>query len=452
MQKYKIVASKSQKKYTLIVSADSESEAKEKLHKDGYSLLSISEVESWKIEGNKFIFQVEKDGELQNGVIVGQDIYKVYKKLKDDLGYHIVYLYPHGDEAENNAEKKQLIMDQLDVGYKLQQQKEKTQAEKKSKEESFYLKKQLDETYELIEKVIIKLDNIITHRWDYSISEEKFLKIEAVYEKLKQIKKTTNLAKLREIWEKALTKVAEIEVENIQLKKDDESKRLLKETNSLLKEIGSDKNFKEKQGDLLGSVSLYIRDFKENIFPSKKEESKERKAEKKIDKWSYSFLKTLLLLEKYNEKLKENTKDIQANIFLFVNIFSHSEEKEKILLKRSVIKQNITLLKAKKNGSVSSYTWIKKWISRLFESLLWGSSYMSKIFTLLSIVYIYTFLLFNLAWFIMGSDIYFYSESIKYFIFFFLLAIFLSYSKRVFLLSFSVVFLVFLNIFMGVNF
>jgi len=43
MQKYKIVASKSQKKYTIIVSADSEAEAKEKLHKDGYSILSVSE-------------------------------------------------------------------------------------------------------------------------------------------------------------------------------------------------------------------------------------------------------------------------------------------------------------------------------------------------------------------------------------------------------------------------
>jgi type II secretory pathway component PulF len=70
MQKYKIVASKSQKKYTVILSADSETEAKEKLHKDGYSVLSISKLTSKDIDGQKFLFQVEKDGEIKNGVII----------------------------------------------------------------------------------------------------------------------------------------------------------------------------------------------------------------------------------------------------------------------------------------------------------------------------------------------------------------------------------------------
>jgi DNA-dependent RNA polymerase auxiliary subunit epsilon len=49
MQKYKIVASKSQKKYTLIISADSESHAKEKLHKEDYSILSIQEMDDKEI-------------------------------------------------------------------------------------------------------------------------------------------------------------------------------------------------------------------------------------------------------------------------------------------------------------------------------------------------------------------------------------------------------------------
>jgi DNA-dependent RNA polymerase auxiliary subunit epsilon len=70
MQKYKIVASKSQKRYTLILSADSESEAKEKLHKEGYSILTVSPVENATIEGNKFLFQIEKEGEIKNGVII----------------------------------------------------------------------------------------------------------------------------------------------------------------------------------------------------------------------------------------------------------------------------------------------------------------------------------------------------------------------------------------------
>lgn len=86
MQKYKVVASKSQKKYTLIISADSESEAKEKLHSDGYSILSLHLVSGEEIEGKKFLFQIQKeDGNIKNGVIIGEDILKVYMKLTQDL-------------------------------------------------------------------------------------------------------------------------------------------------------------------------------------------------------------------------------------------------------------------------------------------------------------------------------------------------------------------------------
>jgi len=61
MQKYKIVASKSQKKYTLVLSADSETEAKEKLHKEGYSILSVVLYDEEKaIQGKKFLFQIQK--------------------------------------------------------------------------------------------------------------------------------------------------------------------------------------------------------------------------------------------------------------------------------------------------------------------------------------------------------------------------------------------------------
>jgi len=46
--------------------------------------------------------------------------------------------------------------------------------------------------------------------------------------------------------------------------------------------------------------------------------------------------------------LSLNTREIQKNITLFLNPFTPSEKKEKILLKRKVIKQNISILKAKK--------------------------------------------------------------------------------------------------------
>jgi len=113
MLKYKIVASKSQKKYTLVISADSESQAKEKLHKDGYSILSIEEFSGTDIKWKKFLFQIQKDGEIKNGVIVWKDIFKIYVKLVDELWYDVIFLYPEWDEAHSNAQKKQEIISEL---------------------------------------------------------------------------------------------------------------------------------------------------------------------------------------------------------------------------------------------------------------------------------------------------------------------------------------------------
>ena len=111
MQKYKIVASKSQKKYTLVLSADSENEAKERLHKDGYSILSIASYDEQKdLTWKKFLFQVQKNWELKDGVIVWKDIFKAYIKLRDELWYDVVSIYPEWDEAHTNAQKKQEII------------------------------------------------------------------------------------------------------------------------------------------------------------------------------------------------------------------------------------------------------------------------------------------------------------------------------------------------------
>jgi transcriptional regulator of NAD metabolism len=60
-------------------------------------------------------------------------------------------------------------------------------------------------------------------------------------------------------------------------------------------------------------------------------------------------LKTVLLLEKYQDKLDTNSKEIKKNIKLFINPLSKSTYKEKIYLKRKVIRQNISILKAKKS-------------------------------------------------------------------------------------------------------
>ena len=71
---------------------------------------------------------------------------------------------------------------------------------------------------------------------------------------------------------------------------------------------------------------------------------KPEQEKEKIDVSSYTYIKNALLIKKYQEKLKNNTKNIFLNIF---KVIFNSNYKEDIFLKRNVIKQNILLLKAK---------------------------------------------------------------------------------------------------------
>lgn len=454
MQKYKIVASKSQKKYTIILSADSETQAKEKLHKEDYSILSISKLTDKDIEGQKFIFQVEHDGDIKNWVIIWKDIFKVYVKLKDELGYHILFLYPEGDEAHTNAQKKQKIMDQLEHWYELQKKRVKIKEEKQKWQESFYLKKQLDDTYKLIEQVLGKLDVIFNNKQKYHIDDETFLKLEHVYEKLVHIKWSTNLVKLKEIWELALVKIAQVELKSVEKKRNKESRELLKQTNTLLKKIGSNKQFIEPEKDFkkifLDTLNRLTSAF--SIEEAKKNYLAKKSSKKILDTQSYGFLKTILLLEKYKEKLDANSKEMRKNILLFLNPFNHSELKDKILLKRKVIKQNIQILRVKKTWGVSSYTWVKKWYHKILDQILLFILFLKKLVFTLICVYASIFLI-SIVWNIYIWDfLSINAQALWHFLLFYLAFLLLYFSRNFFLFSINIVFFTFIFIFSTVNF
>jgi chaperonin cofactor prefoldin len=63
-------------------------------------------------------------------------------------------------------------MDQLKYGYEMQLKTVKLKEQKQQSEEHFYLKKELDETYKLIEKVLQKLENIIDNSTIYNLQED----------------------------------------------------------------------------------------------------------------------------------------------------------------------------------------------------------------------------------------------------------------------------------------
>jgi hypothetical protein len=453
MQKYKVVASKSQKKYTLIISADSESQAKEKLHNDAYSILSIQKVIDDVITWNKFLFQIEKDWNMRKGVIVWKDIFKVYIKLRDELWYNVVFLYPEGDEAHDNAEKKQKIIDQLITGYLLQKKAIKQEKTHEDKEESFYLQKQLNETYLLIAKVIEKFDSIFNDRKSYSVDNDTFYKLEKIYENLIHIKWSTNLSKLKEIGELALIKVAKIELQNVEEHKNKESRELLKETNNLLKKIGSSQCFIEEDRDIKKKIITFFNSIGEFFLSYSKWKKEDKKSKKAlIDKNSYSFLKTVLLLEKYKDKLNLNSKEVQENLKLFINPFSKSTLKEKIALKRKVIKQNISILKAKKSWWIGSYTGVKKWYGKITSVVFDTFWFLWEIITFLSYVYVIIFLSILSLKSIDGFTFQINTYPIVFLLLGFALIFFLHISKNIVLLSLNIVFFSFIFIFSLVNF
>ena len=463
MNKYKISASKWQKRYSLVLTAASEKEAKERVHSEWYSILTVTEIDDSELLWNKFIFEWKLDGKIKKWIIAWDDIFKIYKKLRNDLGYKIYFLYPESDK-ELDVESKKKILKDLEEWYNhgsnvkkiSKKQTKKTSYTEKKSLEWFHMKKELDETYRLIEVVLEKLQNIIINP-NIHVTDEKKEKITNIYNSIVKVKKSTNIEKLKQVWELALLKIWEIELASLEWEKTKKAQKLLKETNSLLKQVGSSEQFKEKNKNLTYIIETFKEDMKEKLFFFKniKKSLKDWGKKKIIDKESYNFLKTLLLLDKYQERLKKNNKNIQKNIFkILIPSKSNQEIRENILIKRRVIKQNISLLKAKKSGKVTSYTGVMKWYKKIVEKIINTVRvfdnyifYVVVSYSILFIVYI------NMThlWYDFSTYSFNYT-GIFYFIFILFLFILTSISRGVFALTLNFVFLFFILIFWVVNF
>ncbi len=463
MNKFKISASKGQKKYSLVLTAASEKQAKERVHSEWYSILSIAAISEADISWNKFIFSWTVNGKKKSWTIIWDDIFKIYVKLRDDLWYHLSELYPEVDK-DISAEEKRKILQNLDSSYSHESRWKKVESRDKKKPnmndkkslEGFHMKKELDETYAMIDVVIEKLQWLIVN--PRLTDEWKKQKLTDVYNSIIKIKKSTNIEKLKQVGEMALLKIWEIELSTLEETKNKESKKLLSETNKLLKQVWSNTQFKEKNKDIKHLFWLFVSDWTQKIENIKNAKNKafEKKEKNLIDKESYSFLKTLLLLDKYKKRLKHNNSEILKNIIVFIIPFGkeRSDIKEKILLKRKVIKQNISLLQAKKSWKIISYTWVVKWyrkwvekiisLIKIFDSFIF---YVVASYCLLFILYI------NLVhlWYSFSG----YSLNYTWvFYFIFLLSAFIltSISRWLFLLSLNFVILFFILIFWVVNF
>ncbi len=458
MQSYKISVSKNGKKYTIVFKAENETIARERVHKEWYYILSIEEVKTKDVIGNVFLFTAYNNvWELKHWKIVWDDIFKIYVKLRKNLEYNVISLFSEADKDLIQEEKDKIIKnltDEYNIYYLSIKKEEKSnkikqttfiekKEDKEKEKDNFYMKKELDEIYKLIDLVLLKLQNLLSWESKIDLDAEQKEKLKNVFNSILKFKKSTNISKLKEIWELALIKIWKIELDDVEKKHKDNSKMLLKQTNLLLKKIWSKESFIEKNKDIAYIVKTFVHNIKSFLFFKNKDDELE-----KIDKHSHSYIKNKLFLKKYKEKLRENNIYIIKHLISF--IFS-SEKRLDMLIRRTVIKQNITLFEAKEKGIWFSYTSIKKWfwkitnyISDFFEIL---SSY------LFSVIFIYTifFILYiNIVYYYnIGNSNY---DWMFYFLVIFLLYLLLHLSKNIVLIILNFVILFFIIIFWVVNF
>jgi hypothetical protein len=216
-----------------------------------------------------------------------------------------------------------------------------------------------------------------------------------VYQNIIQIKSSTNISKLKEIWELALLRIGQIELEVLEKEKNIYAKEYLKETNKLLKKIGSDKHFIEKDKDIRAIIDKFLKKGKTSLKKWKENRKKNKKIE--VDKTSYDYLKSAALLNRYKQRYKELRKEIiKKSYYPFIS--SKKEEFTRMMLTRWVLRQNIIIMKAKKSWKVYSYTKLVKWYERAFEilhNLLEGlNSYLFAVVAIFSFLFVF-FLNFN---------------------------------------------------------
>jgi len=378
MLNFKASVSKGWKRYSIVIKAESKEEAKAKLHKEWYSILSLDETQNIDMSWKKFLFEVIISGEKKKWAIVWDDIFKTYVKLIDDLKYKVISLYP--ENIKDNQFEIDKLITRLEGQYKIysinkrkEEEKNKWEEstwpkkeEKKERETPMYMEQKLNEYYENLDLVLVKIDNILTLKEESILTPEKRRNLEDLKIWIKKIKSSTNISKIKEVSEKSLTKIWELELSLYERYKNDKAKIEMKKTNQLLKQVWSKKSFIEKEKD----INYILSQLKEKVssFFSKEKRKKIKKVW--IDKTSDDYVKTVLLINKYEDKLSILRKELFKKFYYSFAWKEKRDEFDIIVVKKAVVEQNLKLLNAKIKWVPFSYTKIKKWYQVFLDMIL----------------------------------------------------------------------------------
>ncbi len=357
------------------------------LHSQGYSIMEIKELSEVEVTGsNFFYFDVILNGQPKSGKIQSDDIFKAYKKLYEDLGYNIVYIYTSEGMSE---EQKKMITAKVKDGYQLYKQSlgidvnEKKLTEKENDEIGIspQVLKEIEQYNHVLDSTIEKIQNLIL-KYHTTITVDQKRELEVLVGSLIQTKWASNLGKLKNVVEQALTKIGKVESELIKNGIDGEKKKLLDETNSLLKQIGSSERISSDQKPAL-DIGKAIGGFLDSL--QKKKPVIEQK--KKVDTNSFIFYKNLRELNIYKENL--NSTDVQLLKAVFKLQFS---QVKRLLLKKKLLKQNITIIDNRIHNRNISYTKVVKGTTYYLDQLFHFFEKLADILLYALLLYVITFI------------------------------------------------------------
>jgi len=416
-------------KFNFVIHAESKEDARDKLRKEGYSILTIQEINSIEeSEKVKFYFVAEnKEWKVIKWTVLSRDIFKVYLKFVEWLEYKLYELYSQEDESLSYLERKEILKkleEQYLVYKKLtsrwkktpkNQDKQENSNDSKKNYDNFFMEKKLSQTHKNIEEILDFTKDFLDDKIVKKLSSQEKESIQENYNNIVKVKKSTNIIKLNQIWEKILLKLWKIIIKNIddieennleenQEKYLEDLKQNLKKVNKLLKKVNSKENLKEKSRDIVYQLNSFL-DLVKNKY--KKNTNKKEKVE--IDTFSNSYTKTLLLIEKYKKLQKQNKKELWKHLFIFFipevillkfsnnsKIKKINEIKENILLRWEVIDQNIKILKLKIEKNNLFILKIKKIYDFLIKYILFFLDFITKTAFFIIFSFSFIFVIFNL--------------------------------------------------------
>lgn len=450
---FQAVCSKWNKKLTLSLSASSREEAREILHKQGYSIIEIQEVLDTSLlqEGNFFYFDIVNNGNVQMGKIQSDDIFKAYRKLVEDLKYNVISIYT---TPETSEEQKKIITAKVKDGYNMYLESIGWKVEEKVEQKNMIdddatdfspqLLKELEKYWKIVDDTITKIQNLLIQNHEHITEEQKAL-LEHIETDLVQIKGVRNVWKMQSTLEESLKKIGAVEVEMLKKGMIAEKQKFLAETNKLLQGVWSSEKIQTEEekkkdigyqlGELFGKIS------------AQKTPEEKPKETQKLDTNSFIYYKNKRELDIYKKAQEKNNKAILSAIFGFK--FSSLR---RLFLKKRLLSQNIQIIENRISNKVVSYTKIAHGMEYYVDVFFNFINNISILLALALFLYSVSYILLNIS---LSLHIFSFSLNEKSPLFLALFSVFtfvLSFIRGWKTLIFGAILLFFLFSFLSLNF